>query len=62
MILFFGGEKKRERQYKQGRESEKKDMCGAERKGETDSPPSREPDAGLEPRTLGSQPKPKAEA
>ena len=31
------------------------------RKGETDSPLSREPNVGLNPRTLGSQPEPKAD-
>ena len=33
-----------------------------EGKGEADSPLSREPDMGLDPRTLGSQPEPKADA
>ena len=33
-----------------------------EGEGEADSPWSREFDAGLDPRTLGSQPKPKADA
>jgi len=33
-----------------------------EREKEAGSPPSREPDAGLDPRTLGSRPKPKADA
>ena len=34
----------------------------AEREEEAGSLPSREPDAGLDPRTLGLQPEPKAEA
>ena len=33
-----------------------------EAEGEADSPPSREPNVGLHPRTLGSWPEPKAEA
>ena len=35
---------------------------GAEGEGETDSPLSREPDLGLDPRTLRSGPEPKADA
>ena len=34
----------------------------AEGEGEADSPLNREPNAGLDPRTSGSQPEPKAEA
>ena len=33
-----------------------------EGEGETGSPPSREPNARFNPRTLGSQPEPKADA
>ena len=35
---------------------------GTEGEGEADSLPSGEPDAGLDPRILGLQPKPKADA
>jgi len=34
----------------------------AQGEGEAGFPPSREPDAGLDPRTLGSRPEPKANA
>jgi len=34
---------------------------GAEGQGQADSTLSREPDAGLDPRTLGSRPEPKAD-
>ena len=44
----------RKREHEQGR--------GAEREAEADSPLSREPDAGLNPRTLGSPPEPKADS
>ena len=48
----------RERQ----REWENEQEGGAEGEGEADSPGSREPDAGLHPRTLRSWPEPKADA
>jgi len=43
-------QREREREHKQGEE--------AEGEGEADSPLSREPDAGLDPRILGSWPEP----
>jgi len=35
---------------------------GAEGEGQADSSPSKEPDVGLDPRTLRSRPKPKSDA
>ena len=46
-------EKERERTQARG---------AAEAEGEADSPPSRKPDAGLDLRTPGSRPEPKADA
>jgi len=37
-------------------------QTGGVGEGEAGFPPSREPDAGLDPRTLGSGPEPKADA
>ena len=48
--------------YLREREREHKQGGGAEGERETDSPLSREPDVGLDPRTLGLGPEPKAEA
>jgi len=45
----------REREHKRGE-------LQAEGEGEADPPPSREPDLGLDPRTLGSWPGLKADA
>ena len=42
-------------------EKENEQWGGAEGERETDSPPSRKPDAGLDPRTLRSQPEPKSD-
>ena len=39
-----------------------REITEAEREGEADSPLSREPDVGLDRRTLGSWPHPKADA
>jgi len=44
------------------REGERDHKQGRKVQGEADSPPSREPDAGLDPRTPGSRPEPKAGA
>jgi len=44
------------------RDSERGNTSGGVGEGEADSPLSREPDAGLNPRTLGSWPELKADA
>jgi len=51
-----------ERVNKLEREKESMNGGGVEGEGEADSPLSREPDVGLDPRTLGSWPEPKADA
>ena len=55
-FLFFFTylfEMEEEREHKQGEK---------QAEGEAGSPLSREPDAGLDPRTVGSHPEPKADA
>ncbi|XP_064429851.1 pirin isoform X11 [Mirounga angustirostris] len=44
------------------RDSKSRNTSRAVGEGEAGFPPSREPDAGLDPRTLGSRPEPKADA
>ena len=56
-IYLFETERERERAHTRGGE-----WGGAEGEGEADSPLSREADVGLDPRTLGSWPEPKADA
>ena len=57
-IIFLGGE---DFFYLRERARARREAEG-ERKREADSPPSREPYVGLDPRTLGSRPEPKADA